>query len=260
VGNFLRLVGTLAAIAAAASFGLSAVFNATHEITEEYKRQEEALARVEARACDPGAHFVKSATDSIVNGRPFEYYTGYASAESDSIIGYSFMAFGKGYSSTIETIVGVDRAGTICGIKITDQKETPGLGAKVEEVASQNTLWAVMTGNAVDETGARPWFQVQFNGLAAEDLTVVKSATEEGILAITGATISSDAVTESILEGLETLTSIVGLGPAGEDGETAPRGEPAAGGLEEGASTPEGVGEGAVEPAAGEASAEEGLS
>jgi electron transport complex protein RnfG len=229
VGNFLRLVGTLAAIAAAASFGLSAVFNATHEITEEYKRQEEALARVEALACDPGAHFVKVETDSVVSGKPFEYYTAYAGAESDSILGYSFMAFGKGYSSTIETIVGVDRAGTICGIKITSQKETPGLGAKVEEVASQNTLWAVMTGNAVDETGARPWFQVQFNGMAAEDLTVVKSATEEGILAITGATISSDAVTESIVEGLETLKSIVGLGAAGEDEGTddAPA-EPAA--------------------------------
>lgn len=222
MGNFLRLVGTLAAIAAAASFGLSAVFNATHEITEEYKRQEEALARIQALACDPGAHFVKSETDSIVNGKPFDYYTAYAEAGSDSIIGYSFMAYGKGYSSTIETIVGVDQSGTICGIKITSQKETPGLGAKVEEVASRNTLWAVMTGSAVDETGARPWFQVQFGGMAAEDLNVVKSATEEGVLAITGATISSDAVTESILEGLMLLKSVVGLGATGAEDPAEP--------------------------------------
>ena len=85
MGNFLRLVGTLAAIAAAACFGLSAVFNATHEITEEYKRQEQAMARIEALACDPGAHFVETVTDSIVGGRPFVYHTGYGGEESDEI-------------------------------------------------------------------------------------------------------------------------------------------------------------------------------
>ena len=240
MGNFLRLVGTLAAIAAAASFGLSAVFNATHEITEEYKRQEEALARMEALACDAGAHFVRSETDSIVSGKLFEYYTAYAGAESDSIIGYSFMAYGKGYSSTIETIVGVDRSGTICGIKITSQKETPGLGAKVEEVASQNTLWAVMTGNAVDETGVRPWFQVQFNGKAADDLSVVKSATEEGVLAITGATISSEAVTASIVAGLDMLLSVVEIGEGEPPGEEPPgEGEPGAGAGGDGEPPPE---------------------
>jgi RnfABCDGE-type electron transport complex G subunit len=249
VGNFLRLVGTLAAIAAAASFGLSAVYNATHGITEEYKRQEEALARVEALGCNPDAHFVWTQTDSIVDGRPFGYYTAYAGADSDSIVGYSFMAYGKGYSSTIETIVGVDRGGTICGIKITSQKETPGLGAKVEEVASQNTLWAVMTGHAVDETGSRPWFQIQFNGMAGSDLHVVKSATQEGILAITGATISSDAVTNSILDGLHALMSIAGLGSAAADERVGP-----AEGGEEGAKRP------GDEPAVGGAGAEGSVS
>ena len=47
MANFLKLVGTLAAIALVASFGLSAVYNATHEITEEYKRQAESqISRV----------------------------------------------------------------------------------------------------------------------------------------------------------------------------------------------------------------------
>lgn len=249
MGNFLRLVGTLAAIAAASSFGLSAVFNATYEITEEYKRQEQAMARIEALACDPGAYFVETVTDSIAGGRPFVYHTGYAREGSDEIVGYSFTAYGKGYSSTIETIVGVDPAGTICGIKITSQRETPGLGAKIEEVASKNTLWAVMMGNAVDETGARPWFQVQFSGAAPEDLEVVKSATEEGILAITGATISSDAVTESVREGLEALEAIVGFvgdaesgaEPSGDEegGSAPPAGEPAAGDAARAGSTEE---------------------
>ena len=223
MGNFLRLVCTLAAIALVASFGLSAVYNATHEITEEYKRLEQELARVEALDCDEGAHFVLTKTDSLVGNREFSYYTAYASEGSDEVIGYSFIAYGKGYSSTIETVVGVDRDGKICGIKITDQKETPGLGAKLQEVSSENTLWAVMSASAVDEEGLKPWFQSQFAGLRADDLTVVKSRAEDGILAITGATISSEAVTASVAKALRTLTSIVGIEGA-EAGEPSPAG------------------------------------
>lgn len=204
-------MGTLAAIALVASFGLSAVYNATHEITEEYKRQEQELARIEALACDAGAHFVLTETDSIVGNTEFSYYTAYASEGSDEILGYAFMAYGKGYSSTIETVVGMGRDGRICGVKVTDQKETPGLGAKLQEIASQNTLWAVMTASGVDETGLKPWFQNQFAALSADDLRVVKSGAEEGILAITGATISSEAVTVSVAEGLRMLVSIVGV-------------------------------------------------
>ncbi|MCD4691035.1 FMN-binding protein [bacterium] len=206
MGNFFRLVATLTIIAALASFGLSAVYSATHEITEEYKRQAEANARIEALACRPDATFEHSVTECLLDGRAFEYSTAFEDGEK---IGYSFKAFGKGYSSTIETIVGVDLNGTICGVKITYQQETPGLGAKVTEIASQNTLWDVVGGSAVDETWMKPWFQTQFKGLRAGELVVVKNATEDGIVAITGATISSDAVNDSVKRGLELLMSIV---------------------------------------------------
>jgi electron transport complex protein RnfG len=158
----------------------------------------------------------------MLDGRPFTYYTAYESEERQSVLGYAFSAYGKGYSSTIETVVGVTSGGRICGIKIVSQQETPGLGAKVQEVASQNTLWAVLSGNAVDETGARPWFQEQYAGLGVDDLHVVRSRGEEGVLAITGATISSEAVTGSVRRGLAVLLSIVTVGDAGEP---APAGE-----------------------------------
>jgi len=221
VANFLKLVGTLAAIALVASFGLSAVYNATHEITEEYKRQAESQARLEALGCSPDAFFVETASDSTVSGKEFAYHTAYASEGSEEVVGYSFKAFGKGYSSTIETIVGVDTSGRICEIEITSQQETPGLGAKVVEVASQNTLWAVLRGNAVDESDVEPWFEEQFNGEGSDGLVVVKSSSQDGILAITGATISSDAVTNSIRDGLAMLIAIEGL--AG-DATAAPEG------------------------------------
>ena len=168
MGNAVRLIVTLVVIAVVASFGLSAVYNATYEITAEYKRREQALARIEALGCSPEAYFVETKTDSVVSNRPFIYYTAYPSKDEREPIGYSFIAYGKGYSSTIETIVGVDRDGSICGIKITYQQETPGLGAKVMEVASTNTLWDVMMSKAENESGVKPWFQTQFNGKSAD--------------------------------------------------------------------------------------------
>jgi electron transport complex protein RnfG len=222
VGNFLRLVGTLAAIALVASFGLSAVYNATHEIAEEYKRQEEEQARIEVLACDPSAHFVETLTDSVVSGKRFAYHTAYASEESDEVLGYSFKAYGKGYSSTIETIVGVDATGKISATETIFQQETPGLGAKVVEVASKNTLWDVLLGRAEDETGTEPWFEVQFDGRDHAALIVVKSESADGILAITGATISSDAVTSSISGGLVMLLSIVDIEGAPGESSGAP--------------------------------------
>jgi len=206
VGNFFKLVGTLTIIAVAASYGLSVVYNATHGITEEYKRQAEADARIEALSSSPDATFEQTTTECVLDGHKFEYFTAYDDGE---LVGYSFKAYGKGYSSTIETIVGVDSDGTIRGIKITNQRETPGLGAKVLEVASLNTLWAVLSGNARDEAGVRPWFQVQFDGRTPEELVVVRSQAQEGILAITGATISSDAVTNSVRRGHELILSII---------------------------------------------------
>lgn len=230
MGSYIRLVITLTAIAAAASFGLSAVYNATHAITEEYKRVETENARIEVLPTEGGEFFEETVTDSMLEGREFAYFTAYASEAREVVRGYTFSAYGKGYSSTIETIVGVVPDGSISGIKIVDQKETPGLGAKVQEVSSSNTLWAVIAGKGVDEAGTRPWFQQQYDGLRSDDLLVVKSPSEEGILAITGATISSETVTQSVKRGLTMLVSIVGAAEAGGDDRWVPPADTLAGG------------------------------
>jgi electron transport complex protein RnfG len=82
------------------------------------------------------------------------------------LIGVAFKASGKGYSSTIETMVGMLKDGTITAIKVLSQNETPGLGARVAE----------------------PEFTGQFKDI--KDIS--------GVNAITGATISSRAVIDSV--------------------------------------------------------------
>jgi len=49
------------------------------------------------------------------------------------LIGVVFKVGAKGYSSTIEVLAGMLTDGTIVGIKIISQNETPGLGAQVAE-------------------------------------------------------------------------------------------------------------------------------
>ena len=53
--------------------------------------------------------------------------------KNKKIIGVVFKASHKGYSSTVETIVGMFPDGTITAIKVLSQNETPGLGARVAE-------------------------------------------------------------------------------------------------------------------------------
>jgi electron transport complex protein RnfG len=210
VRDFLQLAGTLTIIALVASLGLSVAYDATHLVKEQYDLAEQERARREVLPGAEGAVFKEAKTDSLVDGKPFVYYTAYAGEGSTEVLGYTFVAYGKGYSSTLVTMVGVDPSFAVTGVRIISQQETPGLGTKVQEIASKNTLWQVLSGKAVEEIGARPWFQVQFEGRGEDRLRVVRNRADDGILAITGATISSEAVTGSVRRSIAMLKSIVG--------------------------------------------------
>ncbi len=92
------------------------------------------------------------------------YYNVYD--KQNKFIGAAFKASGKGYSSVVETMVGMLQDGTITAVKVLSQNETPGLGAKVGETD----------------------FAGRFSN--KKDLSDIQ--------AITGATISSKAVIDSV--------------------------------------------------------------
>lgn len=95
-----------------------------------------------------------------------------------ALAGYCIRVVGTGYSGYIRIIVGIDTAGTIRGVSILEHQETPGLGSKIVEVRP-------------GEKDA--WFLRQFIGKQGREVEVKKN-----IDAITGATISSKAVTDAI--------------------------------------------------------------
>jgi Na+-translocating ferredoxin:NAD+ oxidoreductase subunit G len=133
------------------------------------------------------------------------YFKGYETEDSDEPSGFAFPVRGEGYSSTIETMVGVSTgAGAgepeISGIKIISQQETPGLGARIEEIPAARTLPDIILGRksrAAEEH--EPWFQKQFRGKTAGELET------NGIDGVTGATITTEAVVESVRKGIEKL-------------------------------------------------------
>ena len=88
---------------------------------------------------------------------------------------------GKGYGGNITVMVAFTTEGTIKQIKITEQAETAGLGSKIQSEAS---------------------FAASFAGLPAEDFTV------SDIAAISGATISSKAVTAAVNAAIDAYALI----------------------------------------------------
>ena len=122
--------------------------------------------------------------------------------------GYIYVAKKYGYSSAIETMVGIKKDGTITGVRILSQIETPGLGAKIIEIFSTRTLFNFLKEIFAKEKRpkemALPYFTEQFTNRNIKEIELSKA----GIHAITGATISSRAVLDSVkLKGLEILNN-----------------------------------------------------
>ena len=118
-------------------------------------------------------------------------------------LGVAFKASAKGYSSIIDTIVGMKKDGTITAIKVVSQQETPGLGSRIMEIAGTISVMDFLRGRR-QQTGLRPWFQAQFDHKTTSTLDQVES--------ITGATISSRAVIDSVKQKAQQIQATLNNG------------------------------------------------
>ena len=108
-------------------------------------------------------------------------YTVYDALDNaGDIAGYVVKASGQGYADKIELLLGIDpQARSITGLYILDQKETPGLGNQIIDEEWRNQFVGKSTDVILEA----------FKG---------KSEKANQIDAISGATISSEAVTDII--------------------------------------------------------------
>lgn len=103
-------------------------------------------------------------------------------------IGYCFKVMPSGFGGAITLMVGIDTNGSICGVKITEMAETPGLGAKASE-----EKWL---GQFVGKTSG---------------INIVKGgkAGKNDVDAISGATITSKAVAKGVNDALGATKELI---------------------------------------------------
>lgn len=107
-------------------------------------------------------------------------------------IGYVAEVVTQGYKGPISMMVGFDTEGNITGLKVTDHNETSGLGSQI----------------------ADPSFLDQFKGNIPEGnmfkVVTSNAASREQIEAVSGATVSSLAVTRGVNDAIALIISLAG--------------------------------------------------
>lgn len=175
--EMIKITISLVVIFVTAGVIMASVFAKTAPIMAEAQRREkeEALKRLM-----PEAEKITEAGKWEPFGKHAEYYEG---KKGNDTIGYIASTYGKGYSSYISILVAVDPDMKVKKISILSHGETPGLGDEIEQ----------------------EYFKKRFEGKALEQLEVVKTETTDKIQAISGATISSRAVTNGVREAVKLL-------------------------------------------------------
>jgi len=172
--SILNLTLRLLIITACAGLILGIVYSITSAPIAEQQLKKETEARMSVLPAATDFRLVEGLTLADNYQEIQQVYEG---TDGGSTVGYTMSVITKGYSPGLSLTIGIDSAGTITGVDIGSHGETPGLGA-----------------NATN-----PDFLSQYVG-ADGPLTVVKTptGTTGEITAITGATITSTAVTNAV--------------------------------------------------------------
>jgi len=176
--NILKFGLTLMIYALVAGLLLGWIYTKTKPKIDEQARLEKELAIKAVMPADAVAFKETELSDGT------EVVIGFADEAMTQVAGYAAIAVGGGFSSNIMTMVGITLDWKINTIKVISQSETPGLGTHTQD----------------------NWFQEQFAGRSQDELVVNKDGGT--VKAITGATISTRAVTNSIKELLNKIQSM----------------------------------------------------
>ena len=191
--DYIRLAGILFIVCAVAAAALGFTNAATFERIQE----QQIIANNEAKkAVLPEADEFEKLDDStfstIASNEKYNYIKEiYVAKAGGNVVGYAVQAAPKGYGGAIDVVVGITTDGSLQGIKVGNNTETPGLGKKSET----------------------PKFQEQFSGKTWESpINVIKSGTpkDNEIAAISGATITSKAVAEGVNQALDAARELSG--------------------------------------------------
>ncbi len=142
------------------------------------------LNRLTAALLPEAKHFIEIDTEieiELAKGKRKKIKVYKAVSDADECVGWSFNAAGQGFQDKIELVVAVDKDfQSIAGFDVLASNETPGFGDKIK----------------------LPNWRNQFAGAPVEELKLVKTGDvkkiDSEIVAISGATVSSEAVVKII--------------------------------------------------------------
>ncbi len=163
-------------VALLSGYLLAQVFKITRVQIEKQKKIE--AERLNKEMFPEGVNFVETEQQGLS-------YISVLDAKKNQI-GMIFEISRSGYGGPIVIKVGIDNNLQVKGVRILEHNETPGLGAKITDNKFLN----------------------QFIGKTGNELSLRKYHSEGTIDAVTGATISSKAVTEGIVEMIEKVRSL----------------------------------------------------
>ncbi len=197
--EMLKNAGILLAITVIAGFILGAVY----QITKGPIAEAEAAAAMEAykEVFADASEFVEievnanALTEGGITGTDMDKVMEAKGADG-SLLGYVFVITNhEGYGGDIQFTLGVTMDGTTNGISILAISETPGLGMEAESVLKPQFMGKKAMQFAYTKTGA---------------------VSEDQIDAISGATITTEALTNGVNAGLYYFQNVLGGGMANE--------------------------------------------
>lgn len=194
MGAIIKPVVVLLAICLVISVSLALTFGLTRERIAASETAEADAARTDVF---PGAVFEPVyclSAEEVSALRDFpavvELYAAKADSRGDGVLGYVATVLAQGYGGEMTVIVGISADQMITGVRISSNTETPGLGANA----------------------TKPEFYGQYSGKdASAPLTVRKDGKTEAagdIAAISGATITSRAVTGAVAAAANAAASV----------------------------------------------------
>lgn len=178
VKKVLKLSGILCAIAVATSLLLAV----TNELTATTILQRQLEAKNAAMT-----DVLPAKSYNLLKSVPDDYEV-YAAFNGYDPIGYTVSLSEYGYGGEIKLMIGIDKNHKIAGVTIIDMSETAGLG----------------------DNAKKPEFTAMFKGLEKEEVALTSDGGK--IQAITGATVTSTAVTTGVARALEIVSKQIGGG------------------------------------------------
>lgn len=150
----------------------------TNELTKEpIAKQAEEKANIAMQSVCPEAVSFEQSKDGL-------FYNGFD--KDGNCVGVAIPSSAKGYGGEVSIMVGFNTEGEILGVDILSQSETPGLGA-----------------NCVKSD-----FRSQFEQAVPENGAFAVTKDGGDIVAITGATITSRAVTDAVNEAVKIYDTV----------------------------------------------------